>query len=76
MVAAGTTVLMAASEENSSNETENGRNCTINQSACSRYAKTQRGGQRNIESSIKQDVAASSSDISKYQVYASPFLFI
>ncbi|KYN32244.1 Supervillin [Trachymyrmex septentrionalis] len=59
MVAAGATVLMAASEENSSNET--GSSTTrSNQSTCSRYSELQRCGQRNVESSIKGDVATCS----------------
>lgn len=66
MVAAGATVLMAASEENSSNETGSGTtNRSINQSTCSRYSELQRCGQRNVESSIKGDVATCSLNISK-----------
>ncbi|XP_011642460.1 supervillin-like [Pogonomyrmex barbatus] len=60
MVAAGATVLMAASEENSSNETGNGTSRSINQSTCSRYSEIQRCGQRNVESSVKGDVATCS----------------
>ncbi|KAL6267220.1 hypothetical protein P5V15_000296 [Pogonomyrmex californicus] len=60
MVAAGATVLMAASEENSSNETGNDTSRSINQSTCSRYSEIQRCGQRNVESSVKADVATCS----------------
>ncbi|KAG5332314.1 SVIL protein, partial [Acromyrmex heyeri] len=59
MVAAGATVLMAASEENSSNETGSSTTRSINQSTCSRYSELQRCGQRNVESSVK-DVATCS----------------
>lgn len=65
MVAAGATVLMAASEENSSNETGSDTTRSINQSTCSRYSETQRCGQRNVESSTKGDVATCSLNISK-----------
>lgn len=62
MVAAGTTVLMAASEENSSNgtrSTERSTTHSTNQSTCSPYSEIQHCGQRNVESSIKGDVASS-----------------
>jgi len=65
MVAAGVTVLMAASEENLSNETGSGIIRSINQSTSS-YNQLQHCDQRNIDSSIKGDVAACSLNISKY----------
>ncbi|XP_011862595.1 PREDICTED: supervillin-like isoform X2 [Vollenhovia emeryi] len=61
MVAAGATVLMAASEENSSNETESTAR-SINHSTCSRYSEIERSGQRNLDS-IKGDVATCSLNI-------------
>lgn len=64
MVAAGATILMAASEENSSNETENGTTHSVNQGSCSHYG-IQRCAQRNIESSAKGGVATCSSNTSK-----------
>ncbi|XP_077280924.1 supervillin isoform X1 [Temnothorax americanus] len=66
MVAAGATVLMAASEENASNETGSTEPSTTrsqNQSTCSRYSDVRRCGQRNVESSIKGDVATCSLNI-------------
>ncbi|KYN01110.1 Supervillin [Cyphomyrmex costatus] len=60
MVAAGATVLMAASEENSSNESGSGTTRSINQSTGSRCSELQRCGQRNIESTVKGDVATCS----------------
>lgn len=69
MVAAGATVLMAASEETSSNETGSSTTRSINQSTCSHYSEIQRCGQRNVESSIKGDVATCSLNISKYQKF-------
>lgn len=65
MVAAGATVLMAASEENLVTETGNGIAHSINQSTCSQYDEI-RCGKRNIESPVKGDVATCSSNISKY----------
>ncbi|XP_039308928.1 uncharacterized protein LOC105192922 isoform X2 [Solenopsis invicta] len=62
MVAAGATVLMAASEE-TSNETGSGTARSINQSACSHYSEIQRCGQRNVEPSIKGDGATCSLNI-------------
>ncbi|XP_014471011.1 PREDICTED: supervillin-like isoform X2 [Dinoponera quadriceps] len=64
MVAAGATILMAASEENSSNETESGTTHPVNRGSCSQYG-IQRCGQRNIETSAKADVATCSSNIKK-----------
>lgn len=72
MVAAGATVLMAASEENSSNgtgSTERSTTHSMNQSTCSPYNEIQRCGQRNVDSSIKGDVATCSLTISKYQKF-------
>lgn len=65
MVAAGATVLMAASEENSSSETGSGTTQSANQST-SRYSEIQYCSQRNIDSSIKGDAATCSSNISKF----------
>jgi len=65
MVAAGATVLMAASEENLSNETGSDIIRSINQSTSSNN-QLQHCDQRNIESSIKGDVATCSLNISKY----------
>ncbi|XP_067207104.1 supervillin-like isoform X2 [Linepithema humile] len=61
MVAAGATVLMAASEENLLNETGNGITHLVNQSTCSQYNEIR--CKRNIESSVKGDVATCSSNI-------------
>jgi len=63
MVAAGATVLMAASEENLSNETGSSIIRSISQST-SNYNQLQHCDQRNIESPIKGD--ACSLNISKY----------
>lgn len=70
MVAAGATVLMAASEENSSNETgstEPSTTPSINQSTCSHYSQIQSCNRRKVEPSTKGDVATCSVNISKYQ---------
>lgn len=64
MVAAGATVLMAASEENLLNETGNGITHLVNQSTYSQYNKIH-CDKKNIESSVKEDVATCSSNISK-----------
>ncbi|XP_028049374.1 supervillin isoform X2 [Monomorium pharaonis] len=70
MVAARATVLMAASEETSSNEARSGPTRSINQSTCSHYSEIQRC-QRNIESSAKGDVATCSLNIIEKK-YRSP----
>ncbi|EZA60520.1 Supervillin [Ooceraea biroi] len=64
MVAAGATILMAASEENSSNEAGSGTTTSsVNQSTYPRSREIQHCGQRNNESSPKGDVATCSSNI-------------
>jgi len=67
MVATGTTVLMAASEENLSSKTENTTTRLVNQNTCLQGGELQHYDQKNIESLIKEDVTTCSSNISKYK---------
>lgn len=55
MVAAGATILMAASEESSSNGTENSATQCANQSSCSRYNEIHHS-QEGARSPLKKDV--------------------
>lgn len=63
MVAAGATILMAASEENSPSEAGSGTTSSVNQSTYPRCRETQHSGQRSNESSPKADVVTCSSNI-------------
>ncbi|EFN64466.1 hypothetical protein EAG_06515 [Camponotus floridanus] len=65
MVATGTTVLMAASEENLSSKTENTTTRLVNQNICLQGGELQHYDQKNIESLIKEDVTTCSSNIIK-----------
>lgn len=70
MVAAGATVLMAASEETSSNETgstEPSTEHSRNQSTGTPYSEIQRCGQRNVEPPRKGAAATCSLNRSKFQ---------
>jgi len=65
MVAAGATILMTASEENSSTEAENVTTSSMNQNTYPRCHEVQHCSQRNNDTSHKGDTATCSSNISK-----------
>jgi len=76
MVAAGATILMTASEENSSTEAENVTTSSVNQNTYLRCREVQHYSQRNNDMSHKGDIATCSSNISKHgRKWTSNFLF-